>query len=166
MALSWAVMGTLTSPMPPSSFNPTEVVEQLLPASASNADREGACVDRQALALTRGDDWVVVLVPLAESCPGSSVLPIPLARAVIGTGRGGTGGAGVDWMVAAAWPPRCLRTAARRSAPPARRLRRSAGRGAGRCEARDRARRPTTARTSRSRQIPVVSASWSRSFCL
>ena len=83
MALSSAVMGTLIVPMAPTWFRPTEVVEQLLEAPASRPmDSEQRLIGASTLA--SGEDCFVVLVPVVAFCPGSRVLPISLASAVIG----------------------------------------------------------------------------------
>lgn len=84
MALSWAVIGTLMFPTAPIWFRPTDVVEQLLLASAARPT-ESEQAFTGALTLMRGDDCTVVFVPVVESCPGRSELPISFARAVIGT---------------------------------------------------------------------------------
>lgn len=81
--MSWAVTGTLTVPMVPSWFSPTELVEQLLCAPASSPT-ESEQAFTGALTLTKGDDCVVVFVPVVASCPGRRVLPMSLASAVIG----------------------------------------------------------------------------------
>jgi hypothetical protein len=87
IALSCAVIGTWTFPIGPVWFSPTEVVEQLLLASA-NRPTESEQAFTGALTLAKGDDCPVVLVPVVESCPGRSVLPISFASAVIGTEMG------------------------------------------------------------------------------
>jgi hypothetical protein len=84
MALSCAVIGTLTLPIAPIWFSPTDVVEQLLLASAKRPT-ESEQAFTGAFRFTRGDDCTVVFVPVVESCPGRSVLPISFAKAVIGT---------------------------------------------------------------------------------
>jgi hypothetical protein len=78
------VTGALTVPIAPSWFSPTELVEQLLCAPASSPT-ESEQAFTGALTLTRGDDCVVVFVPVVASCPGRRVLPIALPSAVIGT---------------------------------------------------------------------------------
>jgi hypothetical protein len=83
--------------MAPSWFSPTELVEQLLCAPArSPTESEQAFTG--ALTLTKGDDCVVVFVPVLASCPGRRVLPITLASAVIGneieSGNAATGARG------------------------------------------------------------------------
>jgi hypothetical protein len=84
IALSCAVIGTFTLPMMPAWSSPTDVVEQLLLASAkSPTEIEQALTGTSALAT--GEVWVPLFVPEAESWPGSSVLPISLANAVMGT---------------------------------------------------------------------------------
>ena len=97
IALFWAVMGTLTVPMAPSWFSPTELVEQLLFAPASSP-MESEQAFTGALTLTRGDACVVVFVPVVALGPGSVVLPISLPSAVTGSEvesgsvvRGGSG---------------------------------------------------------------------------
>jgi hypothetical protein len=70
--------------MAPSWFSPTEVVEQLLFAPASSPT-ESEQAFTGALTFTKGDDCVVVFVPVVASCPGRRVLPISLASAVMGT---------------------------------------------------------------------------------
>ena len=66
MALSWAVIGTLASATPPGWFTPTDVVEQLLLASAATpTESEQALIGASALAT--GDDCPVVFEPVVES---------------------------------------------------------------------------------------------------
>ena len=65
MALSWAVIGALTSARPPGWFSPTDVVEQLLPASAATpTESEHALIGASALA--SGDDCPEVFEPVVE----------------------------------------------------------------------------------------------------
>ena len=83
IALYCAVIGMLMVPMAPSWLSPTEVVEQLLAASAKRpSDSEHALIGTSAF--RSGDFWFVVLVPLSAFWPGSRVLPISLASNVMG----------------------------------------------------------------------------------
>ena len=65
IALSCAVIGALASASPPGWSSPTEVVEQLLPASAvTPTESEHALIGASALA--KGDDCPVVFEPVVE----------------------------------------------------------------------------------------------------
>src|SRR6185312_14101168 len=84
IALYCAVIGMLIVPIAPSWSRPTEVVEQLLAALAKRPiDSEHKLIG--ASRLRSGDFWVVVFVPVRAFCPGSKLLPISFASAVIGT---------------------------------------------------------------------------------
>ena len=83
MALSCAVIGALASARPPGSFTPTDVVEQLLLASAPTpTESEQTLIG--TLALATGDDWPVEFVPVVESWPGSGMLPSSFDRTEMG----------------------------------------------------------------------------------
>ena len=65
MALSWAVIGRVGVRQTPGWFSPTEVVEQLLPASAAiPTESEHALIGASAFA--RGDDCPEVFEPVVE----------------------------------------------------------------------------------------------------
>ena len=120
MALSCAVIGTLASARPPGSFTPTDVVEQLLLASAATpTESEQALIG--TLALATGDDWPVEFVPVVESWLGSGMLPSSFDRTEMGaataagTGGGGADGSGFDagaGAVGTAAPVACAAAAA------------------------------------------------------
>ena len=96
MALSCAVIGAFASASPPGSFTPTDVVEQLLVASAPTpTESEQALIG--ALALATGDDWPVEFVPVVEPWLGSDVLPSSFDRTEMGAATpAGADGSGVD----------------------------------------------------------------------
>ena len=82
-ALSCAVIGALTLARPPVWLRPTDVVEQLLPASATTpTESEQALMGASALAT--GDDCPAVFVPVVVFRPGSTVLPTTFDLAVTG----------------------------------------------------------------------------------
>ena len=96
IALSCAVIGALTSASPPGWSSPTEVVEQLVLASAvTPTESEQALMGTFALAT--GADCRVVFEPVVEFWPGNEVLPSWFERAVIGTpAEAGADGSGFD----------------------------------------------------------------------
>ena len=96
MALSCAVIGALTLARPPGWFRPTDVVEQLLPASAATpTESEQTLIGASALAT--GDAWPVVFVPVVESWLGSCVPPSSFDSTVSGAAAdAGSDGSGSD----------------------------------------------------------------------